>query len=110
MAFGKWHLTCARWQHTMPMMAITTTLDKAGRIVIPKSVRDEVNIEPGDSVEISSNGDHVTLRPVRSAPTLRKERGIWVFDSGEAMSASLANDVQREIREERDRRNSGRSR
>jgi AbrB family looped-hinge helix DNA binding protein len=91
-------------------MGRTTTLDKAGRIVIPKSVRDEMNLEPGDAVEISSNGDHVTLRPVCSAPRLRKEQGVWVFDSGVPMTAKFVREVLREIREERDRRNSGRPR
>ncbi len=32
-------------------MNIRLTIDKAGRIVIPKALREELNLEPGDSLE-----------------------------------------------------------
>jgi len=91
----------------MPYMATTTTLDKAGRIVIPKSVRDELNLGPGDSVELETGADCVTLRPVRSLSRLRKEKGVWVFHSGERMKATEARALIREMREKRDRHNEG---
>jgi len=54
------------------------TIDKAGRVVIPKFVRDQLRLEPGDSLELDSDGRAITLRPQRSATPLRKERGVWV--------------------------------
>ena len=91
-------------------MSIITTLDKAGRVVIPKSVRDELNIEPGDSIEVETCGDRVTLRPVRSASPLRKKRGVWVFHAGELLTSKETRQMIVGEREARDRRNAGRRR
>jgi len=91
-------------------MNTTVTLDKAGRVVIPKTLRDELNLEPGDALTLESEGDSVTLRPVRSSTPLRKERGVWVFRTGKRLTASIADEVLREIRHQRDRHNRGSSR
>jgi AbrB family looped-hinge helix DNA binding protein len=69
-------------------MNTTVTLDKAGRVVIPKPLRDALRLAPGDELVLESEGDRVTLRPVRSASALRKEHGIWVFRSGRKFSAA----------------------
>jgi AbrB family looped-hinge helix DNA binding protein len=79
------------------------TLDKAGRIVLPKPVRDELNLLPGDTLELETSEDGITLHPVRATPVLQKERGVWVYRTGEKMSASVVEDTIRQIREERDR-------
>jgi len=41
-----------------------------GQVVIPKEIRDELGIEPGDSVVFWIDGDHVAVGP-RSSPTLK---------------------------------------
>lgn len=81
------------------------TLDKAGRIVLPKPLRDDFNLEAGDSLEIESSGEYITLRPSRRLPQLRKKHGVWVYRSGEPLSASTVRDTVREIRRERGARN-----
>lgn len=86
-------------------MTTTLTLDKAGRVVIPKTLRDELHLEPGDTLELESEGDCVKLRPVRSASPLRKERGVWVFHSGRKLSAAATDKALRDLREQRDREN-----
>jgi AbrB family looped-hinge helix DNA binding protein len=88
-------------------MSRTVTLDKAGRVVLPKNIRDELRLEPGDSLELDSAGDTVSLRPVRSATPLRKERGVWVFRTGDKLTAQAAGKAVREMREQRDRRSAG---
>lgn len=88
-------------------MHSTVTLDKAGRVVIPKALRDELRLEPGDSLELESEGERVTLRPVRSESPLRKERGVWVFQSGRKLPAPVTDKALRDIREQRDRENRG---
>jgi AbrB family looped-hinge helix DNA binding protein len=88
-------------------MNATLTIDKAGRVVIPKAVRDEMRLDPGDSLEVEANGDTITLRPVRSATRLRKERGIWVYRDGKPMTLEDTNRVLQDIRDERDRHNLG---
>jgi len=91
-------------------MNTTVSLDKAGRIVIPKTLRDELNLEPGDALALESEGDRVTLRPVRTSTPLRKERGVWVFRSGKRLSATLPDEKLRDIRHQSDRHNRGTSR
>jgi AbrB family looped-hinge helix DNA binding protein len=63
-------------------MDTTVTLDNTGRIVIPKSVRDELHLDPGDRLVLESEGDKVTLRPVRATTPLQKEKGVWVYRTG----------------------------
>jgi AbrB family looped-hinge helix DNA binding protein len=84
------------------------TLDKAGRVVLPKPVRDLMHLEPGDTLELESSEEEILLRPLRGTMPLRKKRGIWVFRSGEPISATTVNESIREIRQERDQSNLGR--
>jgi AbrB family looped-hinge helix DNA binding protein len=88
-------------------MTTQVTLDSAGRVVIPKSLRDELHLEPGDALELQSEGETVTLRAVRSSSPLRKERGVWVFRNGKKLSAFDSEKALRAIREQRDFRNRG---
>jgi len=88
-------------------MTTTVTIDKAGRVVIPKILRDELRLEAGDSLQLASEGETVVLRPVRSSSPLRKEGGVWVFGRGATLTAVETNKTLRDIREERDRRNIG---
>ena len=89
-------------------MSGTVTVDKAGRIVLPKPLRDELNLEAGDKLELQTEGQCVTLRPLQSGPRMFKKKGIWVFRPGTPLSASTANEVLRELREQRDHDNLGR--
>ncbi|MCI0622953.1 MAG: AbrB/MazE/SpoVT family DNA-binding domain-containing protein [Acidobacteria bacterium] len=88
-------------------MNTTVTLDKAGRVVIPKTLRDELHLEPGDSMELESEGESVTLRPVRASTPLRKERGVWVFRTGRKLAAADTEKVLRDIHAKRNRKNAG---
>jgi AbrB family looped-hinge helix DNA binding protein len=90
-------------------MSTRVSLDKAGRIVIPKSLRAELNIEPGDTFELEVAGGEITLRPVRATAPLTKERGVWVFRTGLPLSASVTDETLRRIRDERDSQNLGSS-
>jgi len=84
-------------------MNTTVTLDKAGRVVIPKTLRDELRLAPGDSLTLESDGDQVVLRPVRSSSPLRKKHGIWVFHGGRKITAAETDQALESIRQERDR-------
>jgi AbrB family looped-hinge helix DNA binding protein len=91
-------------------MVTTLTIDKAGRIVLPKPVRDELQLSPGDSLEVDSSEERVILRPVRGHGRMYKKQGVWVFDSGEPLDTDVVNRTLRQVREERDRRNLGKRR
>jgi len=82
-------------------------LDKAGRIVIPKPLRDALNLAPGDALELERAGEEITLRPVRGSGPLTKEQGVWVFRTGQPLTAAATDEVLERIRAERDRANRG---
>ena len=83
------------------------TLDKAGRVVIPKPLREELHLGPGDSLELEFAGEEITLRPVRGTAPLTKERGVWVFRTGQPLTAAVTDEALRRIRDERDKGNLG---
>ncbi len=82
-------------------------MDKAGRVVIPKPLREQLHLEPGDVLELEVGGEQITLRPVRGAGPLTKEHGVWVFRTGKPLPASVTDDLLQQIREERDMANLG---
>jgi AbrB family looped-hinge helix DNA binding protein len=84
------------------------TIDKAGRIVIPKSLREELHLEPGDDLELETVGEGITLRPVRGTGPLTQKHGVWVFRTGQPMAASTTEEMLRQIHEDRDLVNLGR--
>ena len=90
-------------------MSGTVTIDKAGRVVIPKEIRDELRLEPGETLAVATEGDSITLRLLRASSPLQKERGVWVFRGSMPLSLDEANRIVRAAREQRDRRNLGAS-
>ena len=82
-------------------METTVTVDKAGRLVLPKKVRDELRLAPGDTLDLLSDGGQITLRRSGSATRLRKNRGVWVFSSGTPIRAAETDRVLDDIRQGR---------
>jgi AbrB family looped-hinge helix DNA binding protein len=81
----------------------TSVIDSAGRVMIPKALRDELKLQPGDALTLEANGDRVTLRPVRPESRMRKEHGTWVFHSGTRIAGAEADQVLADLRQARDR-------
>jgi AbrB family looped-hinge helix DNA binding protein len=83
----------------MPSVATKISIDKAGRVVLPKSLREKMRVEAGDDLLVEAEGDRITLRPVRQEALLKKEYGIWVYQ-GEPSDASIPDliDAEREKR------------
>jgi AbrB family looped-hinge helix DNA binding protein len=80
------------------------TLDKAGRIVLPKPLRDEFQLSAGDSLELESSEERIVLRPARGRGQMKKESGVWVFDPGEALSEETVRKTMRKVRDQRGRK------
>ncbi|HEV2194742.1 MAG TPA: AbrB/MazE/SpoVT family DNA-binding domain-containing protein [Candidatus Acidoferrum sp.] len=77
------------------IMAMKLTLDKAGRIVLPKPLRDEMQLGPGDTLQLETEGERITLRPIRPRVMLKKELGVWVYQ-GEPSDVSIPDLLDRE--------------
>ena len=76
-------------------MTTKISVDKAGRVVLPKPVRDRMRLAAGDELELESEGERITLRPVRAKATLQKKCGIWVYQ-GEPADASIPELLEQE--------------
>jgi AbrB family looped-hinge helix DNA binding protein len=76
-------------------MTSKLTLDKAGRVVLPEPLRDRLQLVPGDTLHLESEGERITLRPVRQNVMLKKKLGVWVYQ-GESTDTSIADLIDRE--------------
>ena len=83
-------------------MNVRLTIDKVGRVVIAKPLREELHLEPGDALDMKSAGEQITLSPVRGRGPLSKEHGVSIFHSGQPLPASATDEMLQQIREERD--------
>lgn len=70
-----------------------TTIDKAGRLVIPKTLREQAGITAGE-VEISLDGAAIRIESV-AADDLVEEEGLLLLPSG---GPELDADAVRELR------------
>lgn len=82
----------------MPLMETVVSVDKAGRLVLPKKVREELHLQPGDTLDLSSDGVQVILRPSRGSSRMRQVQGVWVFSSGSRITLDETNRVTDDIR------------
>jgi AbrB family looped-hinge helix DNA binding protein len=57
---------------------MTIKIDKAGRIVLPKPVRERLHLREGSELELEERADGLTLRPIEQRPSMVREHGIWV--------------------------------
>ena len=56
-----------------------TTLDRYGRVVIPKEARDRAGLVPGSELEVVVTDDGLTLKPIEEAPVILERDGVLVF-------------------------------
>ncbi|HEV7925540.1 MAG TPA: AbrB/MazE/SpoVT family DNA-binding domain-containing protein [Verrucomicrobiae bacterium] len=82
-------------------------IDQAGRIVLPKRVRQELAIKPGDTFKVSVQGVAVTLTPNKeSTGFVRKGKALVFSTAGEAtLNEETVNEILESGRAERDARN-----
>jgi AbrB family looped-hinge helix DNA binding protein len=75
-------------------------VDKSGRIVFPKRLRDQLGIRAEAELEITAQLDGIFVRVVQEEPALVKVGGLWVHRG----SASPDADWERVIEDVRDER------
>jgi len=69
---------------------MTSRVGPKGQVVIPKAMRDQLGIAPGDEVDFSLEDDAVRVEPRRERPSLRGQF------AGLALTAALEADRRAE--------------
>ncbi len=75
-----------------------TTLDRFGRVVVPKDIRDRLGLRPGAEIEIDEKGNEVVLKPIEHEPSLMVKEGILVY------SGAATGDIRGAVRAHREER------
>jgi AbrB family looped-hinge helix DNA binding protein len=81
----------------IPSMKTTITLDKAGRIVIPKRVREKMRLREGSRLALELVGDHIELKHEANQAQIEKRGKRSVIVGWQGLDAVEAT---REAREE----------
>ena len=75
-----------------------TIVDRFGRIVIPKKIRENFNLEAGTQVRFEESEQGIVLKPVHGEPNLHWKDGVLVFSGSALGELSDALDKHREQR------------
>jgi AbrB family looped-hinge helix DNA binding protein len=78
-------------------------INKAGRVVLPKPLRDQFNLVPGDKLRLSVEGNSFRLEPTEVGRTLVRKGRVLVFTGDFAEPITTAK-VEQMIAEEREGR------
>jgi AbrB family looped-hinge helix DNA binding protein len=63
----------------MPLLnGMKLKIDKAGRVILPKPMRDRFGIRAGSDLEIRETPDGIVLRLADQKPSLIKKGSFWV--------------------------------
>jgi AbrB family looped-hinge helix DNA binding protein len=84
----------------MPFMSTITEIDKAGRLVVPKKMRDALHLRPGTRLILDQKGESIIIRSESKPRGLYMKKGTWVYDTG----APFPGNVQDWIDKDRDDR------
>jgi AbrB family looped-hinge helix DNA binding protein len=80
-------------------MNLHVQMDPAGRVVLPKKVRDRFRLQGGDTLALEIKGDTIQLRPQPTKARLERVNGVLVLVSETPLPEGR--DLVAEAREER---------
>ena len=75
-------------------------IDKAGRIVVPKPLRERLGFKPDTELEAVEQPEGVLLKRVQQRPSMVKLDGLWVHQ-GSAEPGANWDRMLEDLREER---------
>lgn len=79
------------------------TIDQAGRIVIPKAVRDHFGLRKDSTLELEERADGFVLKPVGQEATLVRRRNgrLMIVGTGGVVTDDEIRRIMQETRDER---------
>lgn len=75
---------------------MTTTIDRAGRVIIPKRLRDALNLGPGVEIDIEAGPDGLRLRAAGQTPRLATKKGFLVHQGAGRTDIDIADFIRRQ--------------
>lgn len=75
-----------------------TKVDKFGRVVLPKDIRNNLDLKPGQVLRIEKSDDEVILKPLRKESPLHIKDGVLVF------SGTATGDIMEAVKQHRKER------
>lgn len=75
-----------------------TTIDAAGRLVLPKAIRRAANLQPGSELEVRNVGDHIEIEPVTAKIRFKKEGSFVVAETAVPPARPLTVETVEETR------------
>ena len=88
----------------IPFMNATAEIDKAGRLVVPKKMRDALHLVPGSRLTLDQQGESIVIRPESNTNELYKKQGLWVYHGSSQITPQEVHDMIEKDRETRERR------
>ncbi len=84
--------------------AMTVTMDRSGRLVVPKPIREEVGLRPGAPLRIRVRDGRIEIEPGYLEVRIVERGGFHVAEPLEPLPPLSRGEVRRLIRDLRDRR------
>ena len=75
------------------------TIDKSGRLVVPKQYREQLNLVAGTELEVDATSDCITLRKASSEPELVRKHGLLIHHGPHQVSLDTGEFVRAERQE-----------
>lgn len=76
-------------------------IDKFGRVVLPKEIRDRLGVRPGTEFEVEEEADRIFLRPVVQKAKIIDRNGWLVVETGQPVTLEMVNQSIQESRREK---------
>jgi AbrB family looped-hinge helix DNA binding protein len=85
------------------MTTETIQIDKAGRVVLPKPLREHFHLLPGDKLRVSVEGNGFRLEPAEAGGEIIRKGSVLVFTGGfaEPITTAKVNELIQQDREGR---------
>jgi AbrB family looped-hinge helix DNA binding protein len=80
----------------MPFMNTIAEIDKAGRLVVPKKMREALHLVPGTRVILHQEGETIVLQQEAKPRGLYLKDGTLVYDAGPLPPLDIVDWIERD--------------